>query len=130
MGGMIGQYKFIKASTVIEVVVASVIFMLIFCLSLEMLARMNQDDKSTELLQISMDRNEYVVQIISGNYGYGDYRKSFNWGEISVRVQPYKDYKSLHELHFTGVMKNGKKLFDYRFLTKNKTNGNEGSHIK
>ena len=130
MGRMMEKNKSIKASTVIEVVVASVIFLLIFCLSLEMLTRMNQDDRSTELLQINMDRNEYVVQITSGNYGYGGFRKSFNWGEISVKIQPYRDYKSLRELHFTGVMKNGKKLFDYRFLTKNKTNGYESNHIK
>lgn len=116
--------KCIRASTVIEVVVASVIFMLIFCLSLEMLTKINQGNKSEELLRISIDRDEYVQQIKTGNYGYGGYMKNFDWGEIQVKIRPYRDYISLREMHFTGIMKNGKKLFDYRFLIKNKEYGN------
>lgn len=116
MGRIMEGHRFLKASTIIEVVVASVIFMLIFCISLEMLTKINRDGRSTETLQIIMDRNEYVQQIRTSEYGYGNYMKNFDWGEIHVKIQPYKEYQLLRELNFTGVMKNGKKLFEYRFL--------------
>lgn len=122
MVGVVEYNKFVKASTIIEVVVASVIFMLIFCISLEMLTKMNQDSKSAEALQIIMDCNEYVQQVKISNHGRGDYIKNFNWGEIHVKVQPYKNYNLLQEMCFTGKMKDGKRLFEYRFLIKNGTN--------
>ncbi|WP_129617229.1 hypothetical protein [Bacteroides cellulosilyticus] len=116
MGRIVGYSKFLKASTVVEVVVASVIFMLMFCLSLEVLTKMNQNGKSTEMLQVIMDRNEFVQQVSAGNLGYGNYMKSFDWGEIHVKIQPHMKHKYLRDIHFTGKMKSGKKLFEYRFL--------------
>lgn len=116
MGRIAGYNKFLKASTVVEVVVASVIFMLMFCLSLEMLTKMNQNGKSTEMLQVIMDRNEFVQQVRIGGFGYGNYMKSFDWGEIHVNIQPHMKHKYLQDIHFTGKMKNGKNLFEYRFL--------------
>lgn len=118
MGWIVGYRMYLKASTIIEVVVASVIFMLIFCISLEMLTKINQDGRATEAMQIIMDRNEYVQQVRTSNYGFGNYVKNFKWGEINVRIKPYKDYKSLHDLCFIGKMKNGKFLFEYRLLMK------------
>lgn len=129
--GRIGGYNIlVKASTIIEVVVASVIFMLIFCLSLEMLTKIHQDAKNTEALQIIMDRNDYVQMVKTGEFGYGNYLKNFDWGEISVKIQPYMKHKSLHDIHFTGKMKNGKSLFEYRFLKENETDKNKGIHFK
>lgn len=120
--GRIARYnKFLKASTVVEVVVASVIFMLMFCLSLEILTKMNQNGKSTEMLQVIMDRNEFVQQVRTGGLGYGNYMKSFDWGEIHVKIQPHMKHRSLRDIHFTGKMKNGKKLFEYRFLKEYET---------
>lgn len=116
MGRIVGYSKFLKASTVVEVVVASVIFMLMFCLSLEVLTKMNQNGKSTEMLQVIMDRNEFVQQVSAGNLGYGNYMKSFDWGEIHVKIQPHMKHKYLRDIHFTGKMKSGKKLLEYRFL--------------
>lgn len=116
MGRIVGYSKFLKASTVVEVVVASVIFMLMFCLFLEVLTKMNQNGKSTEMLQVIMDRNEFVQQVSAGNLGYGNYMKSFDWGEIHVKIQPHMKHKYLRDIHFTGKMKSGKKLFEYRFL--------------
>ena len=116
MGRIVGYSKFLKASTVVEVVVASVIFMLMFCFSLEVLTKMNQNRKSTEMLQVIMDRNEFVQQVSAGNLGYGNYMKSFDWGEIHVKIQPHMKHKYLRDIHFTGKMKSGKKLFEYRFL--------------
>ena len=116
MGRIVGYSKFLKASTVVEVVVASVIFMLMFCLSLEVLTKMNQNGKSTEMLQVIMDRNEFVQQVSAGNLGYGNYMKSFDWGEIHVKIQPHMKHKYLRDIHFTGKMKSGKKLFEFRFL--------------
>lgn len=118
MGRIVLQGKTLRASTIIEVVVASVIFLLMFCLSLDMLTRLGSSHNSEELVQIAIDRDEYVREIKTGEYGYGNYLKNFDWGEIAVRIQPYDDVPAVQDMHFTGMMKNGKKIFEYRFLMK------------
>lgn len=118
MGRIVLQGKSLRASTIIEVVVASVIFLLMFCLSLDMLTRLGSSHNSEELVEIAIDRDEYVREIKIGEYGYGNYLKSFDWGEITVKIQPYGDFPAVQDMEFIGMMKNGKKIFEYRFLIK------------
>lgn len=104
----------VTASTLLETIVASVIFMIVFAMAIDTLTRiMIFDHKDSEYLLIESsfgkcDREMRSKKIIAGNESY-----TFDWGEIHVSIT--NDKKNLYHIEMNAVTKS-KKEVSYQYI--------------
>lgn len=101
-----------------EVVVASLLFMLVFCISMETLTRIYTLKHDDSLLAVEMSLDAAVHEFSTGAFSDGEYTRSYPWGEITVCVEPYKESGRLRALTFTA--RAGSRIIRYRTLAVSK----------
>ena len=91
----------LKAETLVQTMVASLIVLLVFTISLETLSRINTSRNNVELLlDVDYQLSHYVDRFVAGEYELDYYKFEKEWGEIEVRSNPYKGYNNLREVSF------------------------------
>lgn len=113
---MAGLKQKIKGSTIVEAVVASVLFLLVFFICLESVTRMNSMRSSEEPMEVEMDFNNCVRKFLTGNYDLGEYTETYHWGKISIDIRPYPKYDDIRELDFMATFNNNRRAIRYRLL--------------
>lgn len=100
----------LKASTLIEVVTASVIFLIVLTASLSILARLPVgEEESRALIEADSVFALTLDELSDGAHPDGDYDASHLWGEINATLQPYDDYPDLQQLTLTATITNSHK---------------------
>ncbi len=90
----------LRGSTLVEAVVASVIFMCVFAISLETVLRLTTK-KEDNMVLIDVDhRIEECLRDYS-RHENGVYAREYDWGRIVVVVRQYKNYPRLREVVVT-----------------------------
>lgn len=105
---MAGLKLKLPASTIIETVVASVLFLLIFFICIESITRINSMSRGEEPLEVEMDFNNCIKMFTAEKYGEGEYTMTYRWGDITVSVKPYPEHEDISELNFTAGFNNGR----------------------
>lgn len=118
MGALIRRV--VVASTLIETLIASVIFLCVFMISLDTLSRLTLNKTDTRLLTEADYRiKDCFREYATGKYDCGYYQHTFDWGSIGITVKPYRDYPALRELEITADIKRSGKQIRYRHLINN-----------
>lgn len=81
----------LKASTIIDVMVAVVIFLTAFLVGMETVVKVNTASQST--LQYIEVENQYRLclnECRSGFYPFGEFVKKYDWGIITIKIEPYE----------------------------------------
>ncbi|MCD8185038.1 MAG: hypothetical protein LUD68_00825 [Rikenellaceae bacterium] len=101
-----------RASTLMEVIVASILFLLVFLLSMELLVRIGFTQPEDQRLRTETDRQSCLQEFRNGNFPAGEYRRSYCWGEITVRIELYRNLQSVQQIEFvTRVEKENRKMY-------------------
>lgn len=107
-----GKIKYIKASTIIEAMVASILFLLAFSIGIESIIKA-ASIKSDTLTYLSAD-NQYMKCLYECKnhvYSYGEHIIEFEWGEITLILEPYNNYEQI--LQATIRVKVGHEVQEY-----------------
>ncbi|MGV8094880.1 MAG: hypothetical protein AB2L24_23760 [Mangrovibacterium sp.] len=105
----------LKASTLLEVITASIIFMIVFVIAMDVLTRLAVfEEKGVDYVLMENDAGKCYQLMVSGNPGLGEYTYHFRWGKISVVVTDYKG--SVYRAVLKTVPNQGQHQISYSFL--------------
>jgi len=99
----------LKAASLIEAVVASVLFMIVFALSLELLPKLSvgsvDEFATVEVRQIAeRSRRKYVA----GLWPAGEYFERYDAGCVKIIISPYRNYEDVMVIKITAESGNVK----------------------
>lgn len=107
----------LPASTLVEAIVASVIFLAVFAISLNTVTRLTTGEKD----YITMVEVDYAIkscfrEYSGGGHLPGKYNKTYDWGEITIEINPYGNYPELQQLMISADIHNRNKYMEYRHI--------------
>lgn len=86
----------LKGASLLEAIVAAVLFLTVFAVVMELLPRLAMRDDDAILVAEA----EYRVGQVFSKYGtgvwpIGEYTEAYEWGGIAVRIDSYRDLSDL-----------------------------------
>ena len=110
MGKLIGKH--LKGSTLIEVITASIIFMVVFIASFSVLSVLTPaNTNAIELIDADYRTSLIFRELSDGIHADGEYTTQYSWGKINATLEPYLEYPDLQQLSITVTFNNNRKLY-------------------
>lgn len=107
----------INASSLIEAITASVVFMVVFIISLQTLGRVGTN-KDISIDLIDADYRIYATFLAVRKGATSDaYR--YDWGQITVIRKKYRDFNDLTELRIEATLAGNKRKIIRYFIIRN-----------
>ncbi len=104
-------------SSIIEAIVASLIFLLVFVASLSTLTAITlRNDEGYVLLEAERAQINCFHNYGDGLKADGTYTDTFVWGEITTTIAPYHDYEGIQEVAMSVRLNGSTKTIEYRRL--------------
>lgn len=125
MGGLNGMmrlanrygWKILPALSLIEIIVASVIFLTVFMISLHTVVSLTIHQKDdTVYIVADMSVKDTLAEYIAGNIDTSLYEKEYSWGNITGRLDPYGDYHGIEELTLVARLSPDNREMIYKYL--------------
>lgn len=108
----------VKASTLLETVVASVIFMIVFIIAMDTLTRiLISNHKDNDFLVIESAFNSCMHELENKELVAGENTYTFDWGEIHINISSYKE--AVYQIHIQAITRE-KREVNYRYLSTNR----------
>lgn len=108
-----------KGNTLIEVVTASIIFMIVFTMTMDILTRLSAfGNNRVSHVIMERDLKTEAESIKANGIPDGDKVHDYEWGEIQIGISEYKD--NLCRIDMQAVSGKGKIKMYYTFLAQNK----------
>ena len=101
----------------IEIMVASIIFLVIFFIAMEMIVRVGSVRRDDSLLAAEIDMKTCMHRFSTEYFAPGEYLFSYGWGEITATVNPYRELTEIREVNLEMTVTGGRRQTDYRILT-------------
>lgn len=113
-----GEMMKLKGSALIEAIVASTLFLIVFMLSLDTVTRITTGNRSDEYTLIAAD---HMADICFARYGDGKhlpgiYEDEFPWGKVTTEMYRYADYEELQEVTVTAEINNSKRKIIRKYI--------------
>ncbi len=109
--------KKLAGSTLIETVVASVLFLVIFLIAVETVTRVRSVLPDDTLLQAAVDLEACAREFLEKADEPGTSLRSYDWGEIEATVSPYPAADGFQAVNFEIRIDHGRQTLNYRILT-------------
>ena len=121
MTGMLKPFRkgsTLKGSSLIEAITASVIFIIVFCLSMELMANNELSGNNEEFVFIEADQciNDCLAVYSEGNHLPGEYRHDYHWGTVTVKVECYDGYEDLLLITINADIRNRQRKMQLRHI--------------
>ncbi|WP_291530709.1 hypothetical protein [Bacteroides sp. UBA939] len=109
----------LSASTMMETITASVVFMIIFVLAMDTLTRLvvNGNEDSDSLL-IETDMNKCRRRICQSTLVPGVETYEYDWGQMVVEITAYKDKEDIYQIEMIATTDKHREI-RFRFLEAN-----------
>ncbi len=99
----------LPGSTLLETIVASVIFLSVFAVSLETMSRMVASPRDTGIMvEVDHRLNECFRKYSSPLYAAGEYEQEYPWGTIHIALSRYKEYDRLRHIYLRAVVEDSR----------------------
>lgn len=87
--------KLIGAS-LLEAIIAGLLFLIVFSITMELLPYLARPRHET-LFSMKLDFaiEQILTKYMTGVWPNGIYSETYEWGEISIRIEPYRDYSDM-----------------------------------
>ena len=114
---MAGMNKAFKASSLIECVVASIILLVSFAITMEMLTRgtLRESDPS-ESVAMKLALRQWRREYGDGRHLPGNYSREHDWGTVEITIQDYG--KGIQHISIKALPARGMKAMRYDYLVK------------
>jgi hypothetical protein len=86
----------LRAETVIQAIIAALIFMVVFLVSLDTIVRITTaEDDAYLLVDANYQISSFFAELSDGKHQNGSYTKYFGEGKLSAEISQYKNYPDL-----------------------------------
>ena len=107
----------LRASTLIETIIASVIFLAVFMISLETVSRLTvRNNDNIILVEADYRVKECFREYGDGRHENGQYTCEYDWGGITILIHPYRNYAGLQEITITADIESIAKRLELRHI--------------
>lgn len=107
----------LPGNTLPEIIVASILFLAVFAISLETLTRLTvRDDEGLTYVEADRRIGECRREFSDGLHPVGIYEKVYDWGGITASIAPYRDYTNVQELTLVAAIRENRKHIEYKYL--------------
>lgn len=104
----------LPGSTLLETIVASVIFLSVFAVSLETMSRMVASPRDTGIMvEVDHRLNECFRKYSSPLYTAGEYEQKYSWGTIYIALSRYKEYDRLRHISLRAVVVDSRRTIGF-----------------
>lgn len=111
----------LKASSILETIVASIIFLVVFAMSIEILSRLTLTGvEPYTLVDINHNIEICLGRYSDGTYAQGVYRSQYNWGEINTTISAYDRFDKLQLISVVAVVAKNNKRIELQQIGKKK----------
>lgn len=109
----------IAGSSMIEAIVASIIFLAVFLISLSTVTGFTlRPDEGYVLLEAGRQLNACVDRYGDGTWPEDtSYEEEYGWGSIEIRITPYRDFDDIRTVAITVHLNGSRKVIEHIFLT-------------
>lgn len=117
-GGRRNGSRSLRASALIEAVVASTVFLIVFMLSLDTVSRITTGKGDDEYVLIDADHRAEMcfARYGDGSYPPGTYEEEFPWGKVVTEIVRYGEYGRLQEVTVRAVIDDSRRGFTYKYI--------------
>ena len=107
----------LPAASLLEAVVASVVLLIVFAASMETVVRLTATP-SEDVACVDADYRAACTasEIRQGAFSEGTTERSYGWGTLRVRIEPYASCPTLWQATLTVKIAGGRKRMEYRYL--------------
>lgn len=114
-GGFLGRR--LRGATLLEAIVAAVLFLTVFAAAMELLPRLTVRDDDALLVVEAEYRVGWVFdKYASGLWPAGEYAETYDWGDVAIRVEPYRDFSDVQVLTITARIDGSRKRITHKQL--------------
>ncbi len=107
----------LTASSMVEAIVASLIFITVFAISLTTLTGLTlREDEGYILLEAERALTLSAARYGDGTWVEGAYTDTFAWGEITVTIAPYLDFGRIQQVSLGARPRGSRKTIELRQL--------------
>ena len=107
----------LKGSTLIEVITASIIFLIVFIASFSVLSGLTPaENTAIELVDADYRASSVFRDLSDGLHEDGQYNTEYSWGKINAALAPHPDYADLQRLSITVIFSKNKKSLTYNYV--------------
>ena len=109
----------LKGSSMIEVIIASLIFLVVFICSLSTLTALTlRSDEGYVLLEAERALTDCSRRYGTGEWAEGTYTDTYEWGGIVTVIATYDDYDNIQQMLLRADLKGSRKTIEQRQLIK------------
>ena len=107
----------LPAASLLEAIVASVVLLIVFAASMETVVRLTATP-SEDVACVDADYRAACTasEIRRGAFSEGTTERSYGWGTLRVRIEPYASCPTLWQATLTVKIAGGRKRMEYRYL--------------
>lgn len=107
----------LPAASLLEAIVASVVLLIVFAASMETVVRLTATP-SEDVACVDADYRAACTasEIRRGAFSEGTTERSYGWGTLTVRIEPYASCPTLWQATLTVKIAGGRKRMEYRYL--------------
>lgn len=86
----------LRGSSLLEAIVAAVLFLTVFAVAMELLPRLTvRDDDALLVAEADYRVGRVFDKYGSGVWPCGEYVETYYWGTVTVRIERYRDFADL-----------------------------------
>lgn len=114
-GGFWGRR--LRGATLLEAIVAAVLFLTVFAAVMELLPRLTvRDDDALLVAEAEYRVSRAYDKYASGLWLAGEYAEDYDWGTVTVLVEPYRDFSDLQVLTVMARIDGSRKRITHKQL--------------
>ncbi len=100
----------LRAASLLEAIVAAVVLLLVFTATMELLPRFTlRNDDALLVAEAEYRVDRAFDTYASGVWPQGEYIEHYDWGTVSIRLEPYRKYGDLQLVTITAHIEGSSK---------------------
>jgi hypothetical protein len=108
----------VPGSSIVEVIVASIIFLAVFVISLSTVTGFTlRRDEGYVLLEAQRQLDDCIERYGDGTWPEDTYEETHSWGSITIRIIPYGEFDDIQTVVLTVYLDGSRKSIEHRLLT-------------
>lgn len=107
----------LRGATLLEAIVAAVLFLTVFAAVMELLPRLTvRDDDALLVAEAEYRAGRAYDKYASGVWPPGEYAERYDWGDVAILVEPYSYFSDLQVLTITARIDGSRKRITHKQL--------------
>lgn len=112
-----GTCRGLRAASLLEAVVAAVLFLTVFAAAMELVPRLTlRDDDALRVAEAEYRAGQAFEKYATGLWPCGEYAAEYGWGRVAVLVEPYRDFADMQVVTVTALIGGSSKRIVHKRL--------------